>query len=244
MPELSNIGLLTAFAAGIVSFLSPCVLPLVPGYVSYVAGRTQTDGPADRTARLSAAGLSLCFVLGFSTVFIVLGASATALGRLLLSYRIELNLVGGAVVILFGLFLIGLVRPGWMMREARFHAAAPGGRAMSAYALGLAFAFGWTPCIGPILGSILTVGAASATVADGVALLAIYSLGLGVPFLLAALFTDSLARRLKAMRQAGRLLQPAAGAIMVVMGLAMITGQMSTFSFWLLEQFPIFTRIG
>lgn len=115
---------------------------------------------------------------------------------------------------------------------------------MSAYALGLAFAFGWTPCIGPILGSILTVGAASATVADGVALLSIYSLGLGVPFLLAALFTDSLARRLKAMRQVGRLLQPAAGGIMVLMGLAMITGQMSTFSFWLLQQFPIFTRIG
>jgi cytochrome c-type biogenesis protein len=244
MPELSNIGVLTAFAAGIVSFLSPCVLPLVPGYVSYVAGRTQTDGPADRTARLSAAGLSLCFVLGFSTVFIVLGASATALGRLLLSYRVELNLVGGAIVILFGLFLIGLVRPGWMMREARFHADFPGGRAISAYALGLAFAFGWTPCIGPILGSILTVGAASATIADGVALLAIYSLGLGVPFLLAALFTDRLARRLKAMRQAGRLLQPAAGAIMVIIGLAMVTGQMSTFSFWLLQQFPIFTRIG
>jgi cytochrome c-type biogenesis protein len=244
MPELSNIGVLSAFAAGIVSFLSPCVLPLVPGYVSYVAGRTTTDGPADSAARLSAAALSLCFVLGFSTVFIVLGASATALGRLLLGYRVELNLAGGAIVIVFGLFLIGLVRPGWMMREARFHASAPGGRAMSAYALGLAFAFGWTPCIGPILGSILTVGAASATVADGVALLAIYSLGLGIPFLLAALFTDSLARRLKAMRQAGRLLQPAAGGIMVVMGLAMITGQMSIFSFWLLQQFPIFTRIG
>jgi cytochrome c-type biogenesis protein len=246
MPAISNISVLAAFAAGIVSFLSPCVLPLVPGYVSYVAGRTPMNGPADRTtaARLSTVGLSLCFVLGFSTVFIVLGASATALGRLLLNYRVELNLVGGAVVILFGLFLIGLIRPDWMMREARFHSAAPGGRAVSSYALGLAFAFGWTPCIGPILGSILTVGAASATAADGVALLAIYSLGLGVPFLLAALFTDSLARRLKAMRQAGRVLQPAAGAVMVVMGLAMITGQMSTFSFWLLEQFPVFTRIG
>lgn len=210
--------------------------------MSYVAGRTPTDRPANRAARLSTARLGLFFVLGFSTVFIVLGAIATALGRLLLSYHVELNLVGGAMVILFGLFL--LIRPGWMMREARFHAAVPGGRVMSAYALGLAFAFGWTPCIGPILGSILTVGAASATVADGVASLAIYSLGLGVPFLLAALFTDGLARRLKAMRRVGRLLQPAAGAIVVAMALAMITGQMSTFSFWLLEQFPIFTRIG
>ncbi|MGT2467821.1 cytochrome c biogenesis CcdA family protein (plasmid) [Mesorhizobium atlanticum] len=244
MPEISNISVLAAFTAGIVSFLSPCVLPLVPGYVSYIAGRAPTDRAANRTARLSAAGLSLCFVLGFSTVFIALGASATALGRLLLSYRVELNLVGGAIVALFGVFLTGLIRPGWMMREARFHTAAPGGHAMSAYALGLAFAFGWTPCIGPILGSILTVGAASATVADGITLLAIYSLGLGVPFLLAAMFTDSLTQRLKSLRKAGQMLQPAAGAIMVVMGLAMVTGQMSTFSYWLLEQFPIFTRIG
>ncbi|WP_136616215.1 MULTISPECIES: cytochrome c biogenesis CcdA family protein [Mesorhizobium] len=246
MPAISNISVLAAFAAGIVSFLSPCVLPLVPGYVSYVAGRTPMNGPPDRTtvARLSTVGLSLCFVLGFSTVFIVLGASATALGRLLLSYRVELNLIGGAIVILFGVFLIGLVRPGWMMREARIHADIPGGKAASAYLLGVAFAFGWTPCIGPILGAILTVGAATATVAEGAALLTIYSLGLGVPFLLTALFTDHLTRRLKAMRQAGRVLQPAAGAIMIAMGLAMITGQMSTFSFWLLEQFPIFTRIG
>ena len=246
MPEISNIGVVAAFAAGIISFLSPCVLPLVPGYVSYVAGRTPTNGPSERTGgtRLSAVGLSLCFVFGFSSVFIVLGASATAFGRLALGYRVELNMIGGAIVILFGLFLTGLVRPPWMMREVRLHTDIPGGRALSAYVLGLAFAFGWTPCIGPILGAILTVGAASATVAEGVALLAIYSLGLGVPFLLAAVFTDSLTRRMKAMRRAGRMLQPAAGAVMIAMGIAMITGQMSTFSFWLLERFPVFTQIG
>lgn len=246
MPEISNIGVLAAFAAGIISFLSPCVLPLVPGYVSYVAGRTGVSVPAGGAGAggWSAVGLSLCFVLGFSSVFVVLGASATALGRLALGYRTELNLVGGVVVILFGLFLVGLVRPLWIMREHRFHADVPGGRAMSAYILGLAFAFGWTPCIGPILGAILTVGATSATVADGVALLAIYSLGLGVPFLLAALFTDSLTRRLKAMRRVGSMLQIAAGGIMVLMGAAMITGRMSAFSFWLLERFPIFTQIG
>ena len=246
MPEISNVGVLTAFAAGVLSFLSPCVLPLVPGYVSYVAGRTPEALSADGSAALKmpAIGLSLCFVLGFSTVFIVLGASATALGQLLLSYRYELNLVGGAIVIVFGLFLTGLIRPSWMMREARFHTDMPGGRAASAYVLGLAFAFGWTPCIGPILGAILTVGAASATVGQGIALLAIYSLGLGIPFLLAALFTDGLARRLKAMRRTGWMLQSVAGVIMVVMGLAMITGQMATFSYWLLDQFPILTRIG
>jgi cytochrome c-type biogenesis protein len=244
--EISNIGALTAFVAGILSFLSPCVLPLVPGYVSYVAGRKPTATAADSAfaPSLPAMGLSLCFVLGFSTVFIALGASATALGQMLLSYRVELNLVGGAIVILFGLFLTGLLRPSWMMRETRFHSDMPGGQAASAYVLGLAFAFGWTPCIGPILGAILTVGAVSATVGRGIALLAIYSLGLGIPFLLAALFTDGLARRLKALRRAGWMLQLAAGGIMVVMGIAMITGQMSAFSFWLLENFPMFTRIG
>jgi cytochrome c-type biogenesis protein len=244
--EISNIGVLTAFAAGILSFLSPCVLPLVPGYVSYVAGRKPSAAPADGTLAVSlpAVGLSFCFVFGFSTVFIALGASATALGQMLIGYRYELNLIGGAIVILFGLVLIGLLRPSWMMREARFHSNLPGGHAASAYVLGLAFAFGWTPCIGPILGAILTVGAASATVGQGIALLAIYSLGLGIPFLLAALFTDGLARRLKSMRRAGRMLQFAAGGIMVVMGLAMITGQLSAFSFWLLENVPMLTRIG
>lgn len=246
MPEISNIGVLAAFVAGILSFLSPCVLPLVPGYLSYIAGRTPAAAPAGDAAALSlpAVGLSLSFVLGFSTVFIALGASATALGQVLLSYRVELNLIGGAIVIVFGLFLAGLIRPSWMMREARFHTDLPGGRAASSYVLGLAFAFGWTPCIGPILGAILTVGAASATVGQGTALLAIYSLGLGVPFLLAALFTDGLSKRLKAMRRAGRMLQVVAGGVMVVMGIAMVTGQMSAFSFWLLERFPILTQIG
>jgi len=246
MSEISNIGLLTAFAAGAISFLSPCVLPLVPGYVSYVAGGAipRDSGGSALALRLPAVGLSVCFVLGFSTVFVLLGASATALGQLLLNYRYELNIVGGVIVILFGLFLIGLVRSTWLMREFRFHAAIPGGRPFSAYVLGLAFAFGWTPCIGPVLGAILTVSAASATVSGGVALLATYSLGLGVPFLLAALFTDGLMARLKAMGRIGWLLQLAAGVVLVVMGLAMITGQLSAFAYWFLETFPVLGRIS
>ncbi len=246
MPEISGIGILTAFLAGAISFLSPCVLPLVPGYVSYIAGRSVTDGSGGNAAalRLPAVGLSACFILGFSTVFILLGASATALGQLLLAYRYELNFVGGAVVILFGLLLIGLLRPTLLMREFRFHTAIPGGRPLSAYVLGLAFAFGWTPCIGPILGAILTVGAASATVAGGVTLLAIYSLGLGVPFLLAALFTDGLAARLKSFGRVGRFLQIVAGLILVLMGIAMLTGQLSAFSYWLLDTFPVLAEIG
>ena len=246
MLEISNIGLLTAFAAGAISFLSPCVLPLVPGYVSYVAGHAVTEGSSGSALalRLPAIGLSVSFVLGFSTVFVLLGASATALGQLLLSYRYELNIVGGAIVVVFGLFLIGLFRPVLLMREFRFQTFLPGGRPVSAYVLGLAFAFGWTPCIGPILGAILTVSAASATIADGVALLGIYSLGLGIPFLLAALFTDALMAIIKSIGRVARILQLLAGATMILMGVAMITGQLSAFAYWLLDAFPAIGNIG
>jgi len=245
MLEISNIGLLTAFGAGAISFLSPCVLPLVPGYVSYIAGRTVAEDPGGRAAlRLPAVGLSACFVLGFSTVFVLLGASATALGQLLLAYRYELNILAGIIVILFGLFLIGVLRPAGLMRDFRFHAEIPGGRPIAAYVLGLAFAFGWTPCIGPILGAILTVSAASASVSGGVALLGVYSLGLGVPFLLAALFTDGLMARLKSIGRVGRLLQLAAGVILILMGIAMLTGQLAALSYWLLEMVPALANIG
>ena len=246
MPELSNISILTAFVAGIISFLSPCVLPLVPGYISYVAGRSTLASPSGEATVFRSAniGLSLCFVLGFTTVFVILGASATALGQLLLRYRFEMNIFGGGIVTLFGLFMLGTIRPMWMMREARFHLDMPGGKAVSAYVLGLAFAFGWTPCIGPILGAILTVGATSASVADGVALLTIYSLGLGVPFLLAAVFTDTLSARLKTFGHLGHILRTFAGVIMIVMGVAMMTGYLSTFAFWILETFPVLSTIG
>ena len=247
MFEISNIGVLTAFAAGVISFLSPCVLPLVPGYISYVAGRSVAEGGGNGGAlalRIPAVGLSCCFVLGFTTVFVLLGASATALGQLLLSYRYELNLVGGAVVIVFGLFVLGAFRPFWLQRDFRVNIALPGGRPVAAYVLGLAFAFGWTPCIGPILGAILTVSAGTATVGQGVALLAIYSLGLGVPFLVAALFTHGLAARFSGMRRTGRILQIVAGAVMILMGVAMITGRLSEFAYWLLETFPGLANIG
>ncbi|GBE42392.1 MAG TPA: cytochrome c biogenesis protein CcdA [Rhizobiales bacterium] len=247
MLEISNIGILTAFAAGIISFLSPCVLPLVPGYVSYIAGGSTQHTP-DRmspwTTRLPALGLSFCFILGFSTVFILLGAGATLLGQLLLAYSYELNIVGGAIVIGFGLFMLGVPKLSVLNRELRFHTTMPGGRPLSAYLLGLAFAFGWTPCIGPILGAILTVSAASVNVSDGVALLSIYSLGLGIPFLLTALFTDTLVSRFKQIGAFGARLRLVAGGAMIVMGVAMITGQLSAFSYWLLDAFPALATIG
>ena len=244
MFEISNVGIVTALAAGVVSFLSPCVLPLIPGYVSYVAGNTVTAGSSSARTRLSTVLLSASFVLGFSTVFVALGASATAISSLLLSYRYETNLVGGGIIMVFGVFMTGLVRLPLLEREFRFQGSPTGGRPLGAYILGLAFGFGWTPCIGPVLGAILTVSAFSATASSGIALLGIYSIGLGLPFLLSALFMDGLVKRLKGMRRAGRILQIGAGAILVAMGAAMMTGHMSALSFWLLDQFPILTRIG
>jgi cytochrome c-type biogenesis protein len=245
--DISGVALLTSFAAGIVSFLSPCVLPLVPGYVSYVAGQAITgpriDAPAWR-ARMAPLSLSGLFVLGFSTVFVTLGASATSLGQLLLAYRYEADIVGGAIIVLFGLFLMGLANLGWLQRDIRFHLPIRGGRPAAAYVLGLAFAFGWTPCIGPVLGAILTLSAVSATVTQGVVLLSLYSLGLGLPFLAAAVFTDSLVHRLRIFRRIGRWLQLGAGAIVVAMGVAVLTGELTTFSYWLLDTFPVFARIG
>jgi cytochrome c-type biogenesis protein len=238
----SGVGLATAFAAGVVSFLSPCVLPLVPGYVSYVAGDAAGAGEARNAGRAAAFGA--CFVLGFSTVFVLLGASATALGQILLAYRYQLGLVAGAIVIIFGLFLLGFMQPMWLMRERRFHVAIPGGRPLSAYVLGTAFAFGWTPCIGPVLGGILTLGAASATVSGGATLLGVYSLGLGIPFVASAMFVDQIALKLRTFGRAGRLLQLATGGVMVLAGVALMTGELTTFSYWLLETFPSLSRIG
>ena len=181
MVEASALGLATAFAAGVVSFLSPCVLPLVPAYVSYVAGESLHGARTrpDAQARVSALALSLFFVTGFSVVFIALGASASALGRLLLQYRYEANIAGGVIVIVFGLVMLGLAQRGsWFYRDFRFHPQIRGGRPVAALVLGLAFGFGWTPCIGPVLGAILTVSATQSAVSGGVVLLSAYALGL------------------------------------------------------------------
>ena len=243
MPGLSLIALGTSFAAGIVSFLSPCVLPLGPGYISYIGGRSLAEH-ADARARMAALPLSVLFVLGFSTVFIALGASATAVGQLLLAYRYQANFIAGAVVILFGLLMIGLIRGSWLQRDIRFRITLQDANPLSAYILGLAFALGWTPCIGPVLGTILTTGAISATVSQGIVLLSAYSFGLALPFLGAALVTERILRRVARLGHVGRSMQLAAGGVMVLMGVAMITGQLSAFSYWLLETFPSFARIG
>lgn len=247
MFEISGIGILSAFGAGLVSFLSPCVLPLVPGYLSYIGGQSLDEmrgGDLSFRETLAVLGLSVGFVLGFSTVFVAFGASATAIGHWLSVYRYELNIVGGIVIVLFGLFMTGLVKMGWLQREFRFYGALRGGNAVTAYLLGLAFAFGWTPCIGPILGAILTLSATSGIVGNGTALLLIYSMGLGVPFILAALFMDRFLHYAAVLRNQGRMLHILSGSLLVIMGLAMITGYLTKFSYWLLAMFPWLGEVG
>ncbi|MFO1038717.1 MAG: cytochrome c biogenesis protein CcdA [Geminicoccaceae bacterium] len=244
MLDSTSIGVVTAFVAGVLSFLSPCVLPLVPGYLSYVAGSSLEELRDHQAVRLRALGYAVAFVLGFSTVFVALGASATFLGGLLLSWKYELGVAAGVVVLLFGLHMAGLLPIHFLEREARFQADIAGGRYLGAFLMGLAFAFGWTPCIGPVLGVILTMSASTADLGQGTALLVVYSLGLGLPFLLSALFTDVLLERLRLLSRTGRNLQRAAGLLLAFIGLLMISGQLERVAYWLLESFPALSRIG
>jgi len=245
MPEILGVGVLWAFLAGLVSFLSPCVLPLVPGYVSYVAGQSLDDMTTSgfSKARLTALALSGSFVFGFSTVFITLGASATAIGQLFRSYRSEADLVAGAVVTLFGLHMTGVLRLGFLNRDIRFHGLSREGTVAGAFVLGAAFAFGWTPCIGPILGSILTLSMATSTISGGMTLLAIYSLGLAVPFLLVAAFTSAFVSRLRGMGRAGRIMQVVSGGLLALVGIAMMMGYLGSMGTWMLNAFPFFQKI-
>ncbi len=246
MPEIAGVGIVSAFLAGIVSFLSPCVLPLVPGYVSYVAGQSLEDLIEDRSAadRMAAMTLGLFFVMGFSSVFIALGASASAMGELLMAYRYEANYVAGAVIALFGLYMTGLIRLSWLNRDWRFFRVPAGGRPIGAAVLGAAFAFGWTPCIGPILGAILTVSAATASIGGGMALLFVYSLGLAIPFLLVTVFTDRFLGSLSVLRRIGRLLHALTGALLILFGVALATGYLAFAGTWLLETFPFLYEIA
>ena len=244
MLESATIGFVTAFLAGVISFLSPCVLPLVPGYLSYVAGTSLEelrDRAASRGRRLAMPPASFLASRSSSS------PSAPAprlLGGLLLQYKTELGYVAGALILLFGLHLAGVLPLRWLEREARLQVDLPGGRYAGALLMGLAFAFGWTPCIGPVLGVILTMSASTADLATGTALLAVYSLGLGVPFLLAALFTDLLLERLKLLGRTGRRLQQVAGVALALVGVLILTGRLEAMAYWLLESFPVLARIG
>src|ERR1700680_5141443 len=235
-----------ALLAGLVSFLSPCVLPLVPPYLIYLTGATiehvaneETDAASKRAVMISA----VMFVLGFSTVFVALGASASFIGSLIRAWSAQLSIVAGIVIILMGLHFLGLTRIALLMREGRLTAPKPVGL-WGAYVMGLAFAFGWTPCIGPILAAILAVAASKETVGEGAGLLAVYSAGLGIPFIIAALAVEPCAAFIARFKRHLDMVEKAMGGLLVLTGIAFLTGFVSEASYYLLEWFPALGRIG
>jgi cytochrome c-type biogenesis protein len=246
-----DVGYLSAVGAGAISFLSPCVLPLVPPYLCYMAGVSMDDfrGTAaahstSTAARLALIGASMAFVLGFSTVFVALGAGASSIGALLRAWQQELAIAAGIVIILMGLNFLGVIRIPLLSREARFQASGRPASAVAAYVMGLAFAFGWTPCIGPILGPILTLAGGRETVGEGAALLAAYSLGLGIPFILAAFFSGAFMRFMARFRVHLGSVEKVIGGLLVIAGVLFITGGVQAASYWLLETFPALGQLG
>ena len=224
-----------ALLAGLLSFLSPCVLPIVPPYLAYMTG-VGVNGL--KTGERSAVLPALFFVMGLSTVFLVMGVAASAFGRAFLQYQDVLARVAGGMVIIMGLHFLHVVRIPFLDHEARLEAGQQGGGAFGAYVLGLAFAFGWTPCIGPQLGMILSLAATGGELSRGTALLAIYALGLGIPFLLAAIFITRAIGFMNRIKPWLKTIERAMGALLVIVGVMLITGAFSAFSFWLLETFP------
>jgi cytochrome c-type biogenesis protein len=237
-----------AAGAGLISFLSPCVLPLVPAYLSYMAGTTldrMLDGDGSNPVLTRRVFVSaLAFVIGFATVFIAMGASASALNRLIVANLDILAKIAGAVIILFGLHTTGLLKIPFLYREARFNTGENASGLVGAYVLGLAFAFGWTPCIGPILATILTVAASRDDLGYGISLLATYALGLGIPFLLAALAVKPFMHFMQRFRRHLRKVEIAAGALMVLTGILIFTSSLGQFSYFLLDLFPWLATIG
>lgn len=242
----SDVSILAALIAGIISFLSPCVLPLVPPYLVYLTGATVehvASGEPRAISRRAVMVAALMFVLGFSTVFVALGASASIVGALVRAWSAELSIVAGIVIIIMGLHFLGLTRIDLLMREGRLGMARPVGL-WGAYAMGLAFAFGWTPCIGPILAAILAVAASEATVTKGAGLLAVYSAGLGIPFLLAAFAVEQFSALLARFKHQLVNVERAMGVLMIATGIAFLTGAVSHVSIWMLETFPILSKFG
>ena len=236
--------MLVALFAGLISFLSPCVLPIVPPYLAYMSGVSLADLNSGRVGQGRAIVPALFFVLGLSTVFLFLGFAASAAGTLLLQYQGWFNTIAGIVVMGFGAHFIGVYRIGFLDREARMDAGDRGGSAFGAYVLGLAFAFGWTPCIGPQLGAILSLAAGEASVARGTLLLAVYAAGLGIPFLLVAAFLPRLGGLMGWMKCHMEQIERVMGLLLWTIGLLMLTGGFSAFSYWLLETFPALAALG
>lgn len=235
---------LIALTAGVLSFLSPCVLPIVPPYLAYMSGISMQDMTQDQSAQRKAIVPAIMFVLGLSTVFLFLGFTASAFGEFFLQNQLLFARISGVVIIIFGLHFLGIFRIPILDREARMDAGDRGGSALGAYILGLAFAFGWTPCIGPQLGAILSLAASEASVTRGTFLLGVYAAGLGIPFLLAALFVERSTHVMSRLKRYMGVIEKSMGALLVLVGLAMLTGAFTSFSWWLLETFPALSALG
>jgi cytochrome c-type biogenesis protein len=228
--------------AGLISFLSPCVLPLVPPYLAYLGGTTiermSDDGGLDDEAWRRIVLAALCFVCGFSTVFIALGAGASVLGQVVQTYKAELSMVAGLVIIVFGLHFLGLLRINALYSEKRYHADMSGASYAGAYLIGLAFAFGWTPCVGPILAAVLTLAANENSLGAGVGLLALYSIGLGVPFMMAAIAIRPFLGFMQKFRPYMGRIEKVMGVFLIITGVMFLTGSMNWFGGWLLNNVP------
>jgi cytochrome c-type biogenesis protein len=243
---MHDVSIPAAMIAGLISFLSPCVLPLVPPYLIYLTGATIERVAQDETEKSSKRAVvisALMFVLGFSTVFVALGASASFIGSLIRAWSAQLSIAAGVVIIVMGLHFLGLTRVGLLMREGRLPIPKPVGL-WGAYVMGLAFAFGWTPCIGPILAAILSMAAAEATVARGAGLLAVYSAGLGIPFLAAAVMIEQFSSLFARLKRHLASVERVMGVLMVITGIGFLTGSVSAISIWLLETFPTLQNFG
>ncbi|HZT48700.1 MAG TPA: cytochrome c biogenesis protein CcdA [Hyphomicrobiaceae bacterium] len=233
--------------AGVVSFLSPCVLPLVPPYLGYLGGTTieqmtHREGVDERLWRRVVLA-SVLFVLGFTTVFVALGAGASVLGQWVQTHKSELSIVAGLVIIGFGLHFLGLVRVPLLYRQARFRTDTEGASLVGAFIMGLAFAFGWTPCIGPVLATVLTLAASEGSLGAGVRLLFIYSLGLGLPFILAAVAIGPFVAFLQRFRRHLGRVEMVMGLLLVATGVLMLTGSLNWFGQWLIDNVPVLSRI-
>ena len=244
---MSEVSFLAALTAGILSFISPCVLPLVPGYISFISGVSfndmQATGAAATRSRRQMLITSLAFVLGFSLVFIAAGASASAIGRAVGHYRPIIERIAGLLVIFFGLHLAGIFRIKWLDKDTRIQTSSKPAGPFGALLVGIAFAFGWTPCIGPILGGILTIAGSRDTVSEGMLLLAVYSLGLGIPFVLTALAVDKFFAASKRIRKYYRMIEYVAGGMLIVIGVLIFTNNFTVLAKAIDRWLPWLTKL-
>jgi len=240
-----EISYLVALMSGMVSFLSPCVLPLVPAYLCFITGNSYQDvQDGDKIEKWAMFWPALAFVLGFSTIFIALGAGASSIQGILQDYKDIFAKISGAMIVILGLHFTGLIKLSFLYKEARFHTKTEQKGLVGAYVVGLAFAFGWTPCIGPILAMILTLAATQEHFTQGIALLAIYSLGLGVPFILASVAINRFLRASGRIRKYMPIIERLIGGLLIVTGIAIFTGFLQNLGFYLIEAMPWLGSIG